>query len=101
MTERGVAEAIMINALGVPMTQILANAGLDFSTLPMEEDHYVSDLGYGYDVKNYRWGDMIDMGIIDPLKVVRCSLQNAVSVAVTLLSTNAIVTMARSYENHA
>ena len=42
---------------------------------------------------------MYDMGIIDPLKVTRSALQNAVSVAVTLLSTNAIVTMARTYED--
>ena len=38
------------------------------------------------------------MGIIDPMKVTKSALQNAVSVAVTILSTDAIVTMARSYE---
>jgi chaperonin GroEL len=42
---------------------------------------------------------MFEMGIIDPFKVTRSALQNAVSVAVTLLSTDAIVTMARSYEH--
>jgi len=42
---------------------------------------------------------MIKMGIIDPVKVTKVALQNAVSVAVTILSTNAIVTMARSYES--
>ena len=41
---------------------------------------------------------MISMGIIDPVKVTKVALQNAVSVAVTILSTNAIVTMARTYE---
>jgi len=40
------------------------------------------------------------MGIIDPLKVTRSALQNAVSVAITLLSTNAIITMARTYEDN-
>ena len=39
------------------------------------------------------------MGIIDPMKVTKSALQNAVSVAITILSTDAIVTMARSYEN--
>ena len=39
------------------------------------------------------------LGVIDPVKVTRQALQNAVSVAVTILSTNAIVTMARSYES--
>ena len=43
-------------------------------------------------------GDMIKMGIIDPMKVTKSALQNAVSVAVTILSTNAIVTMARTFE---
>ena len=44
-------------------------------------------------------GDMYKMGVIDPLKVTKNALQNAVSVAVTILSTNAIITMARSYED--
>ena len=53
---------------------------------------------YGLNVKTGDWGDMYKMGVIDPLKVTRSALQNAVSVAVTILSTDAIVTMARSYE---
>jgi chaperonin GroEL len=52
----------------------------------------------GLDVKTGQEGDLIEMGIIDPLKVTKQALQNAVSVAVTILSTNAIVTMARSIE---
>jgi len=43
-------------------------------------------------------GNMINMGIIDPTKVTRQALQNAVSVAVTILSTNSIVTIAREGE---
>ena len=42
--------------------------------------------------------DMIKNGIIDPAKVTTCALINAVSVATTILSTNAIVTLARTYE---
>ena len=41
----------------------------------------------------------MSMGVIDPMKVTKNALQNAVSVAVTLLSTNAIITMARSYDS--
>jgi chaperonin GroEL len=52
----------------------------------------------GMNVKTGEWGDMYKMGVIDPLKVTRSALQNAVSVAVTILSTNAIITMARTYE---
>ena len=54
---------------------------------------------YGYDVKNQVYGDMYKMGVIDPLKVTKNALINAVSVATTILSTNAIVTLARTYDN--
>ena len=54
--------------------------------------------GEGYNLKTRQYGDLVKMGVIDPLKVTRSALQNAVSVAVTILSTDAIVTMARSYE---
>ena len=58
-----------------------------------------SDLpGHGYNIKTSEFGDLMEMGVIDPLKVTRCALQNAVSVATTILSTNAIITMARVYE---
>jgi len=50
----------------------------------------------GYDVKNDVYGDMYEMGIIDPLKVTKNALKNAVSVATTILSTNAIITMTRA-----
>ena len=53
---------------------------------------------YGMDIKTGEYGDLITLGVIDPLKVTKHALQNAVSVAVTILSTNAIVTMARTYE---
>ena len=49
----------------------------------------------GYDVKDSMFGDMYKMGILDPLKVTKNALKNAVSVATTILSTNAIITMAR------
>ena len=52
--------------------------------------------GKGYDVKGGDYGDMIEMGIIDPMRVTKTALENAVSVAVTILSTNAIITMARA-----
>jgi chaperonin GroEL (HSP60 family) len=43
---------------------------------------------------------MYVMGVIDPVKVTRSALENAVSVATTILSTNAIITMARTYEDN-
>ena len=56
--------------------------------------------GEGFDVKDEVYGDMIKMGIIDPMKVTRSALENAVSVAATILSTNAIITLARTYETN-
>ena len=92
-----IADAILYSALSAPLAQILENAG---STI---EEHYSRTIkidGCGYDVKNEVKGNMIDMGIIDPMKVTKNALQNAVSVAVTILSTNAIITMARTYESN-
>ena len=84
---------ILSSALRAPLNQIWLNAGFerDFNLLPD------SEYKYGFDVKNGVFDDMYALGVIDPLKVTRSALQNAVSVAVTILSTNAIITMARSY----
>lgn len=92
--EQQVALIILSQALMAPFLQILANAGLK------AKDIYPEGIenGQGYNLKTKEYGDLIKMGVIDPLKVTRSALQNAVSVAVTILSTNAIITMARSYE---
>lgn len=89
-----IAYEILSRALKAPLYQILSNAGLD------AEKVYKDCKGatWGYDVKNERYGYLMSLGVIDPVKVTRQALQNAVSVAVTILSTNAIVTMARSYD---
>ena len=91
-----VAEQMLKIALESPARQILENAGLIYEEVYGAKSN---PSGSGYDVKNHEYGDMYEMGIIDPAKVTKNALQNAVSVAVTILSTNAIVTMARSYEN--
>jgi len=92
-----IAYAILASALRAPITQILDNAGLKLKAIYPIEDNL--DYTRGYDVKNALYGDMFKLGIIDPMKVTKTALQNAVSVAITILSTNAIVTMARSYES--
>jgi chaperonin GroEL len=93
--EKSVAAMIMIDALQSPLKQILLNVGLDVHTVYGG----ITEKGQGYNIKTGQVGDLIEMGVIDPLKVTRSALENAVSVAVTILSTNAIITMARSYEN--
>ena len=90
-----IAYAILATALQAPLTQILANAGMDVSMYKEGDDCESREWGEGFDVKNEKWGNMISMGVIDPVKVTRSALQNAISVAVTLLSTNAIITMHR------
>jgi chaperonin GroEL len=92
--ESRVAVEIFRDALRAPLTQIIENAGLCVT------NHYNGGMSEyeGYNVKTGETGDLIKMGVIDPLKVTRSALQNAVSVAVTILSTNAIITMARSYD---
>jgi chaperonin GroEL len=91
--EYDAALRILKAALMAPFLQILANAGLK------AEDIYKDGIaeGQGYNLKTREYGDLIKMGVIDPLKVTRSALQNAVSVAVTILSTDAIITLARTY----
>tara|TARA_R110000772_G_scaffold60837_2_gene137244 strand:- start:1090 stop:1803 length:714 start_codon:yes stop_codon:yes gene_type:complete len=86
-----VAVNIMKDALTAPLKQILENAGKSADDI-MYDDLVANE---GFDVKSEKYGDMFQMGIVDPLKVTRNALLNAVSVATTILSTNAIVTHLR------
>ena len=92
----GHASDVLYGALTAPIKQILKNAGEDVKQV---RDKVCScanvPKNFGYDVKNRVYGDMYKMGIIDPAKVTKNALKNAVSVATTILSTNAIVTMKR------
>lgn len=91
--EKAIAYKVVADSIRRPLEQILENAGLKASDI-----YKTVGNGMGYDLKGRRWGNMIEMGVVDPLKVTRSALQNAVSVAVTILSTNAIVTMGRTLE---
>ena len=95
--EQVLAAEIMQYALEAPMTQIFKNSGLDMGLFDDKIVDGEIPYGYGFNAKTKEYGDLIKMGVIDPLKVTRSALQNAVSVATTILSTNAIITMARSY----
>ena len=94
---RAIAYAILTRALTAPLVQIMSNAGYEKKFIE-EYTAMEKPSGVGINVKTKEKGNLIEMGVIDPLKVTKEALQNAVSVAVTILSTNAIVTMARSYE---
>ena len=88
---------ILGSAMMTPMEQIYQNAGKgDLLKEMPNEGSQTKMWGYGYNVKNDKYGNLIKMGVIDPAKVTRCALENAVSVATTILSTNAIVTVDES-----
>ena len=93
----GISNDILYQSLTAPLEQILSNAGDDIKKV---RDTICScakaPVNYGYNVKSKEYGDMFKMGIIDPAKVTKNALINAVSVATTILSTNAIVTMKRA-----
>ena len=93
--EERIAQRILFSSMMEPLCRIVENAGHNALELfDLEPESNV-----GLNVKTMEYGDMYKMGVIDPLKVTKNALLNAVSVATTILSTNAIVTMARSYES--
>ncbi|NLZ70435.1 MAG: chaperonin GroEL [Clostridiaceae bacterium] len=81
--------AIVLRALEEPVRQIATNAGLDGSVIC--EGVKNREPGIGYDVMTEQYVDMIAAGIVDPAKVARSALQNAASIASTLLTTEAVV----------
>lgn len=88
--EDGIALKILTSSMYAPFEQILKNADIN----PLDYDSVV-DMGVGVNIKTKEVGNMIEMGIIDPVKVTKNALINAVSVANTILSTNSIITIAR------
>jgi chaperonin GroEL len=83
---------ILKNAMLAPMNKILSNAGYD---LHSETISSMTE-GVGVNVVNMATANMMDIGIIDPTKVTKESLRNAVSVATTLLSTDTVITNIRA-----
>ncbi len=81
---------IVIRALEAPVRQIAANAGLEGSVI-VDKIMSSGKIGYGFDAYHETYCDMVEAGIVDPTKVSRSALQNAASVAATVLTTEAIV----------
>ncbi|NCA98620.1 MAG: chaperonin GroEL [Clostridia bacterium] len=80
---------IVLKSLEEPVRQIATNAGLDGSVIC--EKVKSSPVGVGFDALNEAYVDMVEIGIVDPAKVTRSALQNAASIASTLLTTEAVV----------
>ncbi|MBQ8584115.1 MAG: chaperonin GroEL [Clostridia bacterium] len=81
---------IVAKALVAPMKQIADNAGLDGSVI-VAKVRESAKVGYGFDAYNEKYCDMLECGIVDPAKVTRSALQNAASIASTVLTTEAVV----------
>ena len=81
---------IVLKALEEPVRQIAANAGLEGSVI-VDKILTKNKVGYGFDAYNEEYVDMLKAGIVDPTKVSRSALQNAASVASTVLTTEAVV----------
>jgi chaperonin GroEL len=94
-SSQDLAVAIINTAIKEPFKQILRNADIDSDDV--EETIEAQPFGYGYDVKNEEYCDMIKKGIIDPTKVTKTALLNAVSVAVTILSCDTVISNVRDY----
>ena len=81
---------IVVKALEEPLRQIATNAGFDGSVV-VDKVKNSGKIGYGFDAYNEIYCDMMEAGIVDPTKVTRSALQNAASVASTVLTTEALV----------
>ena len=81
---------LLMNAINAPFSKIMSNAGIDLDSDIVHE--IASHTGWlGYDLKKGEMVDMLEAGIIDPAKVTRLALENAVSVAGTLMLTECVI----------
>jgi chaperonin GroEL len=87
--EEAVAHRIMYHALEAPLRQLAGNAGFDAGWVIREVDQKEGDTGFN--VMSGEFGSMVDQGIIDPVKVTRSAVENAASVAINILTTEALV----------
>jgi len=89
---------IVRDALAAPLKQIVANAGGNGDVVA----HFVAEgkESYGYNARTNEYGDMIEMGIVDPTKVTRTAIENAVSIASMVLMTECVIVDEPSKEDN-
>lgn len=87
LNPKTIGEEVLKRAMVAPLKRIIENAGKEYADV-------ISNLkdGWGYDAKWDTYGEMTKMGIIDPAKVTRCALENAVSAAGSFISTFCVIT---------
>lgn len=81
--------SIVYDVLATPLIQICKNAGVDPE--PILKQVYNGEENHGYNAKTGKVEDLIEAGVIDPFKVLRCSLQNAASAASSILTTECLI----------
>jgi len=87
---------IVLRAMEQPLREIMMNAGLEHSVVLNKVKEHEGN--YGYNAQTAEYGDMIEMGILDPTKVVRVALQNAASIAGLMITTEAMIAEAPKKE---
>lgn len=91
--------AIVRRAMEAPLRQIVTNAGGEASVVV---DKIINNKGnYGYNAASGEYGDMIEMGILDPTKVTRTALQNAASISALMITTECMIAEMPKKEEHA
>ncbi|NCS32226.1 chaperonin GroEL [bacterium] len=88
--EDGVAYKIVYKAMEAPLRQLVKNAGQDDGWI-LKEVEKSEEHDFGFNVMTEQFGSMYQAGITDPLKVTRSAIQNAISVAVNILTTDALI----------
>jgi chaperonin GroEL len=88
--DQNVGIKIALRAMEEPFRQIVGNAGVDGSVV-LEKVRANDKTSFGYNAQTEEYGDMLEMGIIDPAKVTRSALQNAASIAGLMLTTEVMV----------
>jgi chaperonin GroEL len=96
--DQAIGIKILSRSIEEPLRQIVANAGEDAAVILADVKKGKGT--YGYNAATGEYGDMLDMGILDPTKVTRLALQNAASVAGLLLTTEVMVAEAPKDEEH-
>ena len=81
---------LLIEALSYPTYTIAENGGLEGAVI-VNRIRELKNANHGWDAENDKWGDMFELGIVDPVKVTRSALENAVSIAALVLTTETLV----------
>jgi len=95
-----VGAKIVQQALSSPLRQIAANAGIKDISLILNDIKSINDANSGYDFNTGQKVDMLESGIVDPLKVTRTALENASSIASTLITMETVITDIPEKEDH-